>query len=256
MRMQNKMGLVTGAASGLGEESAKLLAAEGAAVLVCDIDIANGERVAREIVAAGGTAKFQKCDVRVEQDIIDAISEVRREWGGFNFMHNNAGVQLEKPIHETTNEDWDWINEVNLRGTFWCCKHGVNAMREIGGGGSIVNTASALALVSDPFLPVYTATKHGVLGLTRSVGLAYAIDGIRCNCVCPGDMETPMIVKYWNATGDPEKAKAEMAAQYPAKKIGHPREVAQMVLFLASDESSYVNATYMIVDGGLLAKVY
>ncbi len=255
MRMANKVGLVTGAASGLGEESAKLLAREGAAVLVCDIDTANGERVAREITAAGGTARFRHTDVSKEAEIIQAIADVRREWGGFDFIHNNAGVQLEKPLHETTTEEWDWINTVNLKAVFWGCKHAVLAMRETGGG-SIVNTASALSLVSDPFLPAYTATKHGVLGITRSVGLAYAIDGIRCNCVCPGDMETPMIVKYWHATGDPEKAKAEMAAQYPAKKIGHPREVAQMVLFLASDESSYVNATYMIVDGGLLAKVY
>jgi NAD(P)-dependent dehydrogenase (short-subunit alcohol dehydrogenase family) len=110
--------------------------------------------------------------------------------------------------------------------------------------------------VGDPFLPAYTATKHGVLGLTRAVGAAYAIDGIRCNCVCPGDMETPMIIKYWEATGNPEQAKIDMGAAYPAKKIGHPREVAQMVLFLASDESSYVNATYMVVDGGLLSKCY
>lgn len=255
MRMANKVGLVTGAASGLGEESAKLLAREGAGVLVCDIDVTNGERVAREIVAAGGTAQFMQCDVSREAEIIASIAEVRRLWGGFDFIHNNAGVQLEKPLHETTTEEWDWINTVNLKAVFWGCKHAVLAMRETGGG-AIVNTASALSLVSDPFLPAYTATKHGVLGLTRSVGLAYAIDGIRCNCVCPGDMETPMIVKYWHATGDYEKAKADMAAEYPAKKIGHPREVAQMVLFLASDESSYVNATYMIVDGGLLAKVY
>jgi NAD(P)-dependent dehydrogenase (short-subunit alcohol dehydrogenase family) len=253
--MQGRVGLVTGAASGLGEETAKLLAEEGASVLVCDIDIENGERVTREIAAAGGTARFMECDVSVEQDIIDAIATVRGEWDGFDFIVNNAGTQLEKPLHETTNEEWDRINDVNLKAVFWGCKHAAMAMRETGGG-SIVNTASALSLSSDPFLPAYTATKHGVLGLTRSVGLAYAIDGIRCNCVCPGDMETPMIIKYWNATGDPEKAKAEMASEYPARRIGHPREVAQMMLFLASDESSYVNAAYMVVDGGLLAQVY
>jgi NAD(P)-dependent dehydrogenase (short-subunit alcohol dehydrogenase family) len=253
--MQGKAGLVTGAASGLGEETAKLFAEEGASVLVCDIDVENGERVTREISEAGGTARFMNCDVSVEQDIIDAIATVRGGWGGFDYIVNNAGTQLEKPLHETTNEEWDRINDVNLKAVFWGCKHAAIAMRETGGG-SIVNTASALSLSSDPFLPAYTATKHGVLGLTRSVGLAYAIDGIRCNCVCPGDMETPMIIKYWNATGDPEKAKAEMAAEYPAKKIGHPREVARMMLFLASDESSYVNAAYMVVDGGLLAQVY
>jgi NAD(P)-dependent dehydrogenase (short-subunit alcohol dehydrogenase family) len=128
-------------------------------------------------------------------------------------------------------------------------------MREAGGG-TIVNTASALALVADPFLPVYTASKHAVLGLTRSVGVAYAADGIRCNCVCPGDMQTPMIEQYWEATGDVGKARAEMESIYPAKKIGQPIEVARAVLFLASDEASYVNGIALQVDGGLLSKVY
>jgi NAD(P)-dependent dehydrogenase (short-subunit alcohol dehydrogenase family) len=255
MRMTNKAGLITGAASGLGYESAKLLAAEGAAVLLCDIDVAGGEAAAQEIRNAGGTAQFQQCDVSKEADIIAAIAKVRSEWGGFDFIHNNAGIQVEKSILDTSNEEWDAINTVNLKAVFWGCKHAVTAMRETGGG-SIVNTASALSLVGDPFLPAYTATKHGVLGLTRAVGAAYAIDGIRCNCVCPGDMETPMIIKYWEATGNPEQAKIDMGAAYPAKKIGHPREVAQMILFLASDESSYVNATYMVVDGGLLSKCY
>jgi NAD(P)-dependent dehydrogenase (short-subunit alcohol dehydrogenase family) len=145
--------------------------------------------------------------------------------------------------------------DVNVRGVFWGCKHAVLKMREAGGG-TIVNTASALSLVSDPFLPVYTGSKHAVLGLTRSVGVAYAADGIRCNCVCPGDMQTPMIEKYWEATGDPEKARAEMAAMYPAGQIGQPNEVARAILFLACDESSYVNGAFMQVDGGLLSKVY
>ena len=255
MRMKNKVGLVTGAASGLGYESAKLMAEEGAAVLLCDIDTEMGERAAQEIRDVGGSALFERCDVSKEDNIIAAIARVRSEWGGFDFIHNNAGIQVEKSILDTTNEDWDAINTVNLKAVFWGSKHAVMAMRETGGG-SIVNTASALSLVGDPFLPAYTATKHGVLGLTRAVGAAYVIDGIRCNCVCPGDMETPMIIKYWEATGDPEQAKIDMGAAYPAKKIGHPREVAQMVLFLASDDSSYVNASYMVVDGGLLSKCY
>ena len=115
---------------------------------------------------------------------------------------------------------------------------------------------AAAVFVGDPFLPAYTATKHGVLGLTRAAGAAYALDGIRVNCVCPGDMETPMIIKYWEATGDPEQARIDMGAAYPAKKIGHPREVAQMIVFLISDDSSYVNASAMVVDGGLLSKCY
>ncbi len=252
MRMQGKRGVVTGAASGLGREVAKLLAEEGARVVVADINGDGAEAVAQEI---GGEAVHQACDVTVEEQVIAALDRSVSEWGGLDFVINNAGVQVEKPLEETSNEEFDWLFDVNVRGVFWGCKHAIARMRDAGGG-AIVNTASALSLVSDPFLPVYTASKHATLGLTRSVGVAYAADGIRCNCVCPGDMQTPMIERYWEATGDPEKAKAEMASMYPAGKIGQPEEVARVILFLASDEASYVNGSFMQVDGGLLSKVY
>jgi NAD(P)-dependent dehydrogenase (short-subunit alcohol dehydrogenase family) len=255
MRMQGKRGIVTGAASGLGREVARLFAAEGGSVVVADVDTDGADAVAAEIAEAGGTAIAQSCDVTEEARIEAALDRSESEWGGLDFVVNNAGVQLEKPLDETTNEEYDWIFDVNVRGVFWGCKHAVERMRG-SGGGTIVNTASALSLISDPFLPVYTASKHAVLGLTRSVGVAYAADGIRCNCVCPGDMQTPMIERYWEATGDPEKAREEMASMYPAKKIGQPAEVARAILFLASDESSYVNGSYLQIDGGLLSKVY
>lgn len=255
MRMDDKRGVVTGAASGLGREVALLFAAEGARVVVADVNADGAEAVADEIRTAGGTAVAQPCDVTVEDQIVTALERSESEWDGLDFTINNAGVQLEKPLDETSNDEYDWIFDVNVRGVFWGCKHAVLKMRE-SGGGTIVNTASALSLVSDPFLPVYTASKHAVLGLTRSVGTAYAADGIRCNCVCPGDMQTPMIEKYWAATGDPEKARAEMASMYPAGQIGQPREVARAILFLASDEASYINGVFMQVDGGLLSKVY
>jgi NAD(P)-dependent dehydrogenase (short-subunit alcohol dehydrogenase family) len=255
VRMENKRGVVTGGASGLGRAVARLFGAEGANVVVADLNEQGASAVAEEVSAGPGRAVAQPCDVTVEDSIIAAINRCRDEFGGFEFMINNAGIQVERPLHETTNEDYERIFSVNTRGVFWGCKHAVLAMRETGGG-TIVNTASALSLVADPFLPVYTASKHAVLGLTRSVGVAYAADGIRCNCVCPGDMQTPMIEQYWEATGDPERAKAEMAAMYPAKQIGQPEEVARAILFLASDESSFMNGAFMQVDGGLLSKVY
>jgi len=250
--MQGKRGVVTGAASGLGQEVAKLFAEEGARVVVADVNGDGAQAVAEEI---GGDAVHQACDVTVEEQVIAALDRSVSEWGGLDFLINNAGVQVEKPLEETSNEDFDWLFNVNVRGVFWGCKHAIARMRDAGGG-AIVNTASALSLVSDPFLPVYTASKHATLGLTRSVGVAYAADGIRCNCVCPGDMQTPMIERYWDATGDPEKAKAEMASMYPAGQIGQPVEVARAILFLASEEASYVNGSFMQVDGGLLSKVY
>jgi NAD(P)-dependent dehydrogenase (short-subunit alcohol dehydrogenase family) len=255
MRMQGKRGVVTGAASGLGREVARLFAAEGASVVVADVNADGAGAVADEIRAGGGTAVAQATDVTDEGQIVAALERSESEFGGLDYVVNNAGVQLEKPLHETSNEEYDWVFDVNVRGVFWGCKHAVLKMRA-SNGGTIVNTASALSLVSDPFLPVYTGSKHAVLGLTRSVGVAYAADGIRCNCVCPGDMQTPMIEKYWEATGDPDKARAEMAAMYPAGQIGQPGEVARAILFLACDESSYVNGAFMQVDGGLLSKVY
>lgn len=253
--MEGKRGVVTGAASGLGREVARLFAAEGARVVVGDLNDEGAEAVAEEIRDQGGAAVSQACDVTIEEQVVGLLARCDEEWDGLDFVVNNAGVQLEKPLDETSNEEYDWIFDVNVRGIFWGCKHAVTRMRE-SGGGAIVNTASALSLISDPFLPVYTASKHAVLGLTRSVGVAYAADGIRCNCVCPGDMQTPMIERYWEATGDPEKAKADMAAMYPAGQIGQPGEVARAILFLASDEASYVNGAFMQVDGGLLSKVY
>jgi NAD(P)-dependent dehydrogenase (short-subunit alcohol dehydrogenase family) len=255
MRLEGKRSVVTGAASGLGREVALLFASEGARVVAADLNAAGAEAVADEINGGGTGAVAQACDVTVEDQVRAALDRCRSEWGGLDTLVNNAGVQLEKPLDETTNEEYDWIFDVNVRGVFWGCKHAVTMMRE-SGGGAIVNTASALSLVSDPFLPVYTASKHAVLGLTRSVGVGYAADGIRCNCVCPGDMQTPMIERYWEATGDPEKARREMASMYPAGQIGQPGEVARAVLFLASDEASYVNGAFMQVDGGLLSKVY
>jgi NAD(P)-dependent dehydrogenase (short-subunit alcohol dehydrogenase family) len=255
MRMQGKRGVVTGAASGLGREVARLFATEGASVVVADVNADGAEAVAEEIRGRGGTAVARATDVTDEDQIVAALELSESEFGGLDYVVNNAGVQLEKPLHETSNEEYDWVFDVNVRGIFWGCKHAVLKMRAADGG-TIVNTASALSLVSDPFLPVYTGSKHAVLGLTRSVGVAYAADGIRCNCVCPGDMQTPMIEKYWEATGDPEKARAEMAAMYPAGQIGQPGEVARAILFLACEESSYVNGAFMQVDGGLLSKVY
>jgi NAD(P)-dependent dehydrogenase (short-subunit alcohol dehydrogenase family) len=247
---------VTGAGSGLGREVLLALTREGASIVAFDKDEEGGEKAVAEVLAAGGRAVFHRGDVTNEDDIAAAVGRSRDEFGTFNVMHNNAGIQVEAPLHETSNEQWDSVNSVNLKGVFWGCKHAVIAMREIGDGGSIINTASILALTGDPFLPAYTATKTGVLGLTRAVAVDYASDGIRCNCVCPGDMETPMIAKYFNATPDPEAARKEMEEAYPGKRIAHPREVAQAVLFLASDEASFVSGTSIVVDGALTAKTY
>ncbi len=255
MRLEGKKALVTGGGRGLGREVVLLMAGEGASVVVFDQNGEGAEAVAAEARDTGGIAIAIEGDVTKEHDLADAIQRCRDELGGFDIIHNNAGVQLEKRLHESTVEEFDWITEVNFKGVFLGCKQAVLAMKETGGG-SIINTASILAHTGDPSLPVYTGTKTGVLGMTRAIAVDYATDGIRCNCVSPGDMETPMILKYFEATDDPAATRAAMEASYPGKRIAHPREVAQAVLWLASDDASFVSGTYILVDGGLTAKTY
>src|SRR6185503_2785375 len=164
--------------------------------------------------------------------------------------------RTEGRLHETSNALWDDLVATHLTGAFWGCKHALEAMRADGTAGSIVNIGSILSFTGDGYLAAYTAMKSGVLGLTKAIAIDYALDGIRCNCICPGDMETPMIEQYFDGTEDAAAARAEMEAAYPGKRIAHPREVAMAAVFLVSDESSFVNGTPILVDGGLTAKTY
>jgi NAD(P)-dependent dehydrogenase (short-subunit alcohol dehydrogenase family) len=232
-----------------------LATGEGAKIVAFDRDPDTGRAAVEAAVAAGGAAVFQQGDVTREEDIVAAIDRSRTEFGAFNVIHNNAGAQVVAPLHETSNEQWQLILDVNLTGVFWCCKHAVIAMRD-SGGGSIVNTASLLAITADAVLPAYTASKTGVLGLTRAVALDYAADGIRCNAICPGDMDTPMVQDYLAVSDDPEGILAELNSAYPGGRISHPREVAQAVLFLLTDEASFVNGASIVADGGLTIKTY
>ena len=255
MRCAGKSGVVTGTSKGLGREILLALAGEGARVVAVSRDEATGRGSVEEAVDAGGTAAFQQGDVRREEDVVAAIERCLAEYGALDFMVNNAGILGEGRLHETTNELWDDLVATHLTGAFWGCKHAIAAMRDRGSG-SIVNIGSILSFTGDGYLAAYTAMKSGVLGLTKAIAIDYALDGIRCNCVCPGDMETPMIEQYFEGTEDPAGARAEMEAAYPGKRIAHPREVASAVVYLVSDESSFVNGTPVLVDGGLTAKTY
>jgi NAD(P)-dependent dehydrogenase (short-subunit alcohol dehydrogenase family) len=256
MRCAGKAGVVTGTSRGLGRETLLALAREGATVVGVARDAEAGRAGVEKAVAAGGRAVFQQGDVRREENIAAAIERCRTEFDSFDFIVNNAGILGEGRLHETTNEQWDDLVATHLTATFWGCKHAVEAMRESGRGGSIVNLGSILSFTGDGYLAAYTAMKSGVLGLTKAIAIDYALDNIRCNCICPGDMETPMIEQYFDGTDDPAAARAEMEAAYPGKRIAHPREVAAAVVFLVSDESSFVSGAPILVDGGLTAKTY
>jgi len=245
LKLAGKAGVVTGTSRGLGREILELATAEGALVVA----------MARSPQEPLDGAVFVEGDVRREAHVLAAIERCVAELGALDFVVNNAGILGESRLHETTNELWDDLVATHLTGTFWGCKHAIAVMRERGGG-AIVNIGSILSFTGDGYLAAYTAMKSGVLGLTRAIAIDYAADGIRCNCVCPGDMETPMIQQYFDGTGDAAAAREEMEQAYPGKRIAHPREVATAVVYLLSDDASFVNGAPLLVDGGLTAKTY
>lgn len=253
--LDGKVALVTGGASGLGREIVRRLARDGASVLSVDRDVARGAAAAEAMRDDGLAVQFRHGDVTREDDVRAAIAHAAGPRDRLDILCNNAGMQLIAPLHETTNEQWDLVHAVNVRSTFWGCKHAILRMREAGGG-SIVNTASISSFMGDPLLPAYTATKAAIVGLTRSIGVHYAAEGIRCNCVCPGDMDTPMIEEYFASQGDPEAVRREVEAAYPVGRIADPEEVAAAVAFLASPEASFINATEIVVDAGVTVKPY
>jgi NAD(P)-dependent dehydrogenase (short-subunit alcohol dehydrogenase family) len=256
VRLDGKAGVVTGTSKGLGREILRVLCAEGARIVALSRNAELGQAGVDEVVAAGGSAVFQQGDVTREGDILRAIERCKQEFGGFGLIVNNAGILGEGRLHETTNEQWDDLVAVHLTGTFWGCKHAINEFLAAGTPGVIINVGSILSFTGDGYLAAYTAMKSGVLGLTKAIAIDYAMNGIRCNCVCPGDMETPMIQQYFDGTDDPVAARAEMEGAYPGKRIAHPTEVAAAVLFLASDEASFVSGAPLLVDGALTAKTY
>jgi NAD(P)-dependent dehydrogenase (short-subunit alcohol dehydrogenase family) len=248
-RLEGRGAVVTGVGSGLGREIARELAGEGARVLGCDVNDAAGQATMQ------GIGSYLHADVSRERDVEELVAEAQRRFGQLDVMVNNAAIQIEEELTETTEAQLDQILAVNLKGVFFGCKHAVRAMRSTGGG-SIVNIASILALVADGILAAYCAAKGGVLGITRATAVRYGGDGIRCNAVCPGDIDTPLVAAYFAAAEDPEALRAEVTREYPLGRIAQPREIARAVVFLASDDSSFMSGQPLIVDGGLLADCY
>lgn len=257
MRMKDKAALITGAASGIGRATALLLAQEGARVTCADLDGDGAERTARQIVDSGGEAASVQADVSRAEDAERMVGETVARWGRLDVLFNNAGIGFGMPVTQVAEEQWDHLLDVNLKGVFLGCKYAIPEMLKHGGG-SIVNTASGAGLRGIPWLSTYCASKGGVVLLTKSLATEWAAMGIRVNCVCPGVIRTPildpMIDQAERLTGQSrEQQLQQMASVHPMARIGEPEEVARAVLFLASDEASFITGVALPVDGGLEA---
>lgn len=251
MRLKDKVALITGAGSGIGRESALVFAREGASVVVADIRDEAGRGTVAEILAEGGRAVFVHADVSQGADARAMVAAAEESYGRLNVVFNNAGIfpAADGSVLETDEETWDLVLRVNLKGVFLGCKYGIPALLRAGGG-SIMNTASFVALIGAATPQIaYTASKGGVLSLTREIAVEFARKGIRANALCPGPVDTPLLAELMS---DPAR-RARRMVHIPPGRLAQAREVANAALFLASDESSYVNGATFIVDGGITA---
>ena len=249
MRLKEKVALITGAGSGIGREAALLFAREGAAVVAVDVAEAPGRETASAIEAAGGRARFVRADVSRAADVAAMIAAAEETYGRLNVLFNNAGIfpAADGSVTDTDEEVWDLVMRVNLKGVFLGCKYGIPALLRAGGG-SVINTASFVALMGAATPQIaYTASKGGVLSLTRETAVEFARRGIRVNALCPGPVDTPLMAELLS---DPAR-RARRMVHIPFGRLARASEVAQAALFLASDESSYVNGAALSVDGGI-----
>ena len=252
MRLADKVALITGGASGIGRATALLFAREGAAISVVDLDEAGGQAVTHEIVDNGGKAIFVRCDVSQASDCQRAVQQTVDRLGGLDILFNNAGIIRRATVLETSGEEWDRVMAINVKSVFLLSKYAVPVMAQAGGG-VIINTASGWGLVGGRRAAAYCASKGAVVLLTKAMALDHGDRNIRVNCLCPGDTDTPMLRHEARQLGESDERFLAEAAERPLQRIGKPEDIAQAALYLASDASSFVTGTTLVVDGGGLA---
>ena len=253
MRLKNKVALITGAGSGIGRATAILFAKEGAKVVVADIDTKGGEETVKKINDSGGAAVFVHVDVTKASDAERMVKTAVEKYGKLDILFNNAGINPLGTVVDTTEESWDRIINVNLKGIFLGSKHAIPEMAKHEGG-VIINTASVNGLVALPDEAAYDASKGGVVMLTKAMAIDHASQNIRANCICPGATDTALLRRYIDEAHDPEKQlKAFVEYNAALRRLIKPEEIAYAVLFLASDESSAITGVALPVDGGCTA---
>mgnify|MGYP001091982441 CR=1 FL=1 len=255
-RMQGKVAIVTGGASGIGRATCLLLAREGAKVALVDVNDDGGKKVVSEIESSGGSARYWHMDVTSEKEVERTFADIHKEFGKINVLVNNAGiVGVAKPTHEVEEAEWDKIINVNLKGVFHCTKFVVPYMRKAGGG-SIVNVSSFAGIVGVGGDAPYHAAKGGVRLMTKTDAICYAKDKIRVNSVHPGSIKTPLLEKFIHDFGrdNPEEFRKRLISMFPIGSLGEPEDIAFGILYLASDESKYVTGSELVIDGGYTAQ--
>jgi NAD(P)-dependent dehydrogenase (short-subunit alcohol dehydrogenase family) len=247
MRLKGKIAIITGAKSGIGFATVARFASEGAKVILADLR--DSQREAEIIAKNGGEAIFFQVDVSNEKEVEALIQKTIAAYSHLDVLVNNAGIELAKKITETTEAEWDHLMNVNLKGVFLCSKAAIPAMRN-NGGGIIVNVASELGLVGGSEIAAYCASKGGVVQLTKAMAIDHVADNIRVNCVCPGPVATALLESIIATSPDPEKERQSIVTKTLMKRLAQPEEIANAILFLGSEESSYMTGSVVAVDGG------
>ncbi|MGB5895445.1 MAG: glucose 1-dehydrogenase, partial [Ignavibacteriaceae bacterium] len=253
-RFEGKVVIVTGGGKGIGQTSAIAFAQEGGQVAIADIDEEAGNATVRQIKEMGGKAIFLKCNVSKSSDVQQLVKETVLAFGGVDVLYNNAGVVRYGTVVEMSEEDWDYQININLKASFLTCKYAIPEMIKRGGG-VIVNTASAQAFASQKTVAAYAASKGGIVSFTTTVALDHAGDNIRCNCIAPGSIQTPMLdeaAELFGPKDNPAQAITDWGKMHPIGRVGRSEEVAKMVLFLASEDASFCTGGCYRIEGGLL----
>jgi NAD(P)-dependent dehydrogenase (short-subunit alcohol dehydrogenase family) len=250
-RLEGKVAWISGATSGIGEATARLFAREGAKVALVGRRIALSRKMAAQLKAEGAETLAVACDVSNERQVRDSIQRTVAAFGRLDILVNNAGMVHVKLLHKYTGSEWDRVMGVNVKSMFFALKHAFPHLRKAKRS-YVVNVGSISSFVGQALTPVYTTSKHAIVGLTKSIALDYAADGVRCNCVCPGITDTPMLREHLNVQPDPDAALAHRLRRVPMAVALTPHDVAKSILFFSSEDSAGITGTTLVIDAGYL----
>ncbi|HET7080356.1 MAG TPA: SDR family oxidoreductase [Chloroflexia bacterium] len=253
MKLEQRVAVITGAGSGIGQAMARLFAREGAHILAADVNESAAQETARMITEAGGTCRTFAVDVSRPEQVRAMIDAAMAAFGRIDILCNNAGIGSTTDVVECEPEEWDRVLTVNVKSVYLGCKYAIPHMLEQGGG-VIVNTASVAGMVGLPKRASYSASKGAVIALTRQVAVEYVEQGIRVNCLCPGTVDSPWVGRLLQQAGDPVAARQALVARQPLGRLGTPDEIAAAALYLVSDDAAFITGTGLVIDGGLTAR--